>query len=147
MSSVSVSCSLFALLPPPPSAPTVNIAAPATRAKDTTQRAIGPAVVVGQLFGLLPVHNITDYSGGANGLTFTFCSIRSIIAAILIAISCGEVALFLRRLVLLGFSVGGVTATFFFSSTQHSRAHVPPGGQWTIQAIDAAIREDGEDIH
>lgn len=97
--------------------PPVSVDLPRVRAKDTTQRALGPALVVGQLVGLLPVHNVTEYSAGANRLCFKPWSIRSIFAATLIGFSLVELTMAFRRFFKNGFSLGGATVIFFYFST------------------------------
>ena len=87
------------------------------RAKDTTQRAIGPTLLVGQLVGLLPMQHILNYSAGASGLAFRWHSIRVIYAAFLIAFSLIELAMAVRRMFRIGFSLGGATVIFFYGST------------------------------
>lgn len=103
------------------------------RAKDTTQRAIGPTLFLGQLVGLLPVNNITDYSTGAHSLNYKWWSLRSLLAATLIFFTTMEVAMFCYRIYKTEFSVGAATAVFFFSSTGSTALlmyHLACSGRW-----------------
>lgn len=85
--------------------------------KDSTQRAIGPTVVIGQIIGLLPVKNVLNYSAAANGLSFKWLCPKSVLAAALIFLSCIELCCAIRRFIRMGFSLGGFTVIAFYFST------------------------------
>lgn len=76
-----------------------------------------PALIAGQIGGLLPVTNITNWSAGAKALVFKWRSFRTIYALLLICFSAMALGSACRRLWKVGLSLGWFTAVFFYSST------------------------------
>lgn len=104
-----------------------------TNSTDSTQRAIGPTLLIGQIIGLLPVMNITNYSAGAKAFSFKWWSLRSIFALTLIGFSLIELVTVSRQFIRLGFSLGGVTGIFFYLSTTSTAVlmfYLGVSGRW-----------------